>query len=56
MWTTVATVASPLVALIAAVIAVVVAQRSERLYQIQQHLDRNLVLIEYFRDLRLWAE
>lgn len=56
MWTTVATVASPLVAFIAAVIAVVVARRSERLYEYQQRLDRNLVLIEYFRDLRLWAE
>lgn len=56
MWTTVATIASPLVALIAAITAVVVAQRSERIYLRQAELDRNLVLIEYFRDLRLWAE
>jgi hypothetical protein len=56
MWSTLATVASPLVALVAAVIAVVVARRSERIYLQQAELDRNLVLIEYFRDLRLWAE
>lgn len=56
MWTNFASVASPVVALLGALIAVVVARRSERLYRKQQDLDLNLVLIEYFRDLRLWAE